>query len=49
MTLRRLAERAGVSRPIAYDHFTTREGLLMALYQQYDEQIGPAIRAALPA
>ncbi|ASO18305.1 AcrR family transcriptional regulator [Actinoalloteichus hoggarensis] len=48
LSLVRLAERAGVSRPIAYDHFTTREGLLMALYRQYDEQIGRTIRAALP-
>ncbi|WP_211588870.1 TetR/AcrR family transcriptional regulator [Allorhizocola rhizosphaerae] len=48
LTLVRLAERAEVSRPIAYDHFKTREGLLMALYQRYDEMIGQNIRDALP-
>jgi len=31
MTLAVLAERAGVSKPIAYDHFGTRSGLLIAL------------------
>lgn len=36
LTLRRLAERAGVSKPIAYEHFNTRAGLLMALYQEID-------------
>ncbi|RZS36869.1 TetR family transcriptional regulator [Herbihabitans rhizosphaerae] len=46
LTLLRLAERAGVSRPVVYDHFETREGLLMALYRDYDDQIGRAIRQA---
>lgn len=31
LTLALLAERAGVSKPIAYDHFATRSGLLVAL------------------
>lgn len=47
LTLPRLAERAGVSRPVAYEHFQTREGLLMALYRDYDEQLGRRIREAL--
>jgi AcrR family transcriptional regulator len=47
LTLVRLAERAGVSRPIVYDHFKAREGLLMALYSDYDEQIGQTMRQAL--
>ncbi|PRX96339.1 TetR/AcrR family transcriptional regulator [Allonocardiopsis opalescens] len=47
LTLVRLAERAGVSRPVVYDHFGTREGLLTALYAAYDEGIGRTIRAAL--
>ncbi|GAA1952309.1 TetR/AcrR family transcriptional regulator [Amycolatopsis minnesotensis] len=47
LTLVSLAERAGVSRPIAYDHFKSREGLLMALYREYDQRIGRAIRQAL--
>lgn len=33
LTLALLAERAGVSKPIAYDHFATRSGLLVALLQ----------------
>lgn len=37
LTLGRLAERAGVSKPIAYAHFATRSGLLVALYQRLDQ------------
>lgn len=33
-----LAERAGVSKPIAYGHFGSRSGLLIALYKQFDER-----------
>lgn len=47
LSLVSLAEHAGVSRPIAYDHFTSREGLLMALYREYDEQLANTIRQAL--
>lgn len=36
LTLARLAEAAGVTKPIAYDHFGTRNGLLAALYEDYD-------------
>ncbi|MCK2244056.1 MULTISPECIES: TetR/AcrR family transcriptional regulator [unclassified Crossiella] len=46
LTLVTLAERAGVSRPVAYDHFGTREGLLLAMYQDYDEHLAQAMRAA---
>ena len=38
LTLVTLAEAAGVSRPIAYDHFGTRAGLLIALYRQLDDR-----------
>jgi AcrR family transcriptional regulator len=38
LTLGYLAERAGVSKPIAYEHFKTRPGLLIALYKQIDAQ-----------
>ncbi|AKU22278.1 hypothetical protein ACZ75_13220 [Massilia sp. NR 4-1] len=38
MTLARVAERAGVSKPIAYEHFQTREGLLAALYTRCCER-----------
>lgn len=37
LTLARVAERAGVSKPIAYEHFGTRAGLLMALFSSYNE------------
>lgn len=36
LTLGRLAERAGVTKPVAYDHFGTRDGLLVALYEEFD-------------
>lgn len=47
LTLARVAEEAGVSKPIAYEHFETRSGLLKALYQRIDEQQSEAARAAL--
>lgn len=49
LTLARVAERAGVSKPIAYEHFGTRSGLLIAMYRDYDEQQTRAMRAALEA
>ena len=36
LTLGRLAEQAGVTKPVVYDHFSTRAGLLAALYQDFD-------------
>lgn len=47
LTLGRLAERAGVSKPIAYEHFKTRSGLLMALYEMLDQHHAAALRQAL--
>ncbi|MGH8036794.1 MAG: TetR/AcrR family transcriptional regulator [Stenotrophomonas sp.] len=38
LSLGRLAEAAGVTKPVAYDHFITRNGLLAALYQDYDQR-----------
>jgi AcrR family transcriptional regulator len=53
LTLLTLAEAAGVSRPIVYDHFGTRPGLLLALYQRLDERhrdaLAQALRDAAPA
>lgn len=49
LTLARVAERAGVTKPIAYEHFGTRGGLLIALFRDYDDQTGQAVRAALAA
>lgn len=36
LTLGRLAERAGVTKPVVYSHFVTRSGLLIALYRDFD-------------
>lgn len=47
LTLATVAEQAGVTKPIAYEHFGTREGLLLAMYQDYDERQYVAIREAL--
>jgi AcrR family transcriptional regulator len=49
LTLARLAERAGVTKPIAYEHFGTRAGLLAALYRDYEEQQTRAMHAAIEA
>lgn len=47
LTLARVAEEAGVSKPVAYEHFETRAGLLTVLYQRIDDQQVEAARAAL--
>lgn len=47
LTLLTLAAAAGVSRPIVYDHFSTRPGLLLALYERLDERHRTATQQAL--
>ena len=47
LTLGRLAERAGVSKPVAYDHFATRDELMIALYRRIDERQVAALVEAL--
>lgn len=47
LTLARVAEEAGVSKPVAYEHFATRTGLLTALYRRIDQQQTEAATAAL--
>jgi AcrR family transcriptional regulator len=47
LTLGHLAVRAGVSKPIAYEHFGTRAGLLIALYRSIDAAQVEALRQAL--
>ncbi|MBN8232713.1 TetR/AcrR family transcriptional regulator [Corallococcus macrosporus] len=47
LTLGYVAERAGVSKPIAYEHFQTRAGLLIALYEQIDARQVQALLDAL--
>lgn len=56
LTLGYLAERAEVSKPVVYDHFGTRTGLLGELYRDYDSRqhalMDDALRAcaqSLPA
>lgn len=49
LTLARLAEQAGVSKPIAYDHFGTRAGLLAALFRSFDEHQVERMAAAMAA
>ncbi|TFF06776.1 TetR/AcrR family transcriptional regulator [Pseudomonas sp. BCA14] len=50
LTLGRLAELAGVTKPVVYDHFVTRAGLLAALYEDFDrrqnQQFAEAIEAS---
>lgn len=47
LTLGRLAEQAGVTKPVVYDHFKTRPGLLAALYQDFDARQTRLMDAAL--
>lgn len=47
LTLSHLAERAGVSKPIAYEHFETRSGLMIALYAQINERQVALLKEAL--
>lgn len=47
LTLGALAEQAGVSKPIAYSHFETRAGLMIALYKEINDRQVEALGAAL--
>ena len=47
LTLGRLADAAGVTKPEVYDHFGTRNGLLAALYQDFDVRQTALIDAAI--
>jgi len=47
LSLGRLAEQAGVTKPVVYDHFETRTGLLAALYQDYDARQSRMLEQAL--
>ncbi|TVT80377.1 TetR/AcrR family transcriptional regulator [Pseudomonas sp. H3(2019)] len=49
LTLGRLSEQAGVTKPVVYDHFGTRPGLLAALYQEFDARQTALMDAALQA
>ncbi|MDA4891042.1 helix-turn-helix domain containing protein [Streptomyces sp. MS2A] len=47
LTLGRLAERAGVAKPLVYDHFGDRSGVLAELYREFDARQHAALDAAL--
>ncbi|MCL6712047.1 TetR/AcrR family transcriptional regulator [Pseudomonas sp. R2.Fl] len=47
LSLGRLAEAAGVTKPVVYDHFGTRAGLLAALYQDFDSRQSALMDEAL--
>lgn len=49
VTLGRLAARAGITKPVVYDHFGTRSGLLAALYRDFDARQTALMDAALSA
>lgn len=49
LTLGTLAEKAGVTKPVVYDHFQTRAGLLAALYREFDDRQIARMDAALEA
>lgn len=49
LTLVTLAAEAGVSRPVAYEHFSTRAGLLLALFQWLEDRYVRALKEALAA
>ncbi|MGW6330924.1 TetR/AcrR family transcriptional regulator [Nocardia rhamnosiphila] len=38
LTLGRLAERAGVAKPVVYSHFASRAALLAALFREFDDR-----------
>jgi len=52
LTLGRLAQRAGVAKPLVYDHFGTRAGVLSELYREFDarqhEMLDAALEGATP-
>ena len=47
LTLAHLAVRAGVSKPVTYEHFETRTGLLIELYRWIDTERIAAFREAM--
>lgn len=47
LTLPRLSDEADVTKPVVYDHFGTRDGLLIALYRDFDTRQTAIVDAAL--
>lgn len=49
LTLGRLAEEAGITKPVVYDHFATRGALFAALYTDFDQRQALRMDAAIAA
>lgn len=49
LTLPRLSDEADVTKPVVYDHFGTRNGLLIALYRDFDARQTAIFDAVLEA
>ena len=47
LTLGTLADRAGITKPVVYEHFGDRAGLFAALYRQFDERQDASLGTAL--
>lgn len=47
LSLALVAERSGVTKPVAYQHFGTKSGLLMALYRELGTEQAKALADAL--
>ncbi|GGG24180.1 transcriptional regulator [Rhodococcoides trifolii] len=47
LTLGRLAERAGVAKPVVYSHFASRNALLAALFTEFDGRQSVALEESL--
>jgi len=47
LTLPRLSDEADITKPVVYDHFGTRDGLLIALYKDFDTRQTAIFDAAL--
>ncbi|MFB8189124.1 TetR/AcrR family transcriptional regulator [Microbacterium sp. NPDC055988] len=47
LTLSALADRAGITKPVVYEHFGDRSGLFAALYRQFDERQDASLETAL--
>src|SRR5690625_3985727 len=47
LTLGRVAERAGVTKPVAYDHFGDRAGILAELFREFEARQRDVLAAAL--
>lgn len=47
LTLGYLAGRAGVSKPVVYDHFSSRSALLLSLYEDFDRRHLADLRAEI--